>query len=158
LSKDLTLGVLTWLRLVRFTNRGHQMTNEFLKRFGLTTAQFDVLAQIRAYQPLNQLELVKKVTVTEGGISRMLARLEKEGYIVRQREWTTNTIRLTPKGEAVMDRAYPAQAAFQTSFFDEVLSKEELQLLCSLVTRLEEHSSTKPLPPVDEDDTASRER
>jgi len=148
-SSELTLGALTWLRLVRFTNRSRQMTDAFLKRFGLTTAQFDVLAQIRAFQPLNQLELAKKVTVTEGGISRMLARLEKEGYIVRQREWKTNTIRLTPKGEAVMDRAFPAQMAFQSSFFDEALSKEELQQLYALVTRLEKHSRTKPLPPVD---------
>lgn len=158
MSKDLTLGVLTWLRFVRFTNRSHQLTNEFLKRFGLTTAQFDVLAQIRAYQPLNQLELAQKVTVTEGGISRMLARLEKEGYIVRRREWKTNTIRLTPKGEAVMDRAYPAQVAFQTSFFDEVLSKEEQQLLYSLVTRLEKHSGKKPLPPADDQETEHWER
>jgi len=34
-SKDLTLGVPNWLRLVRFTKRSHQMTNEFLKRFGM---------------------------------------------------------------------------------------------------------------------------
>lgn len=158
MGKDLALGVLTWLRFVRFTNRSHQMTNEFLKRFGLTTAQFDVLVQIRSFQPLNQLELAKKVTVTEGGISRMLARLEKEGYIVRRREWKTNTIRLTPKGEAVMDKAYPAQVAFQTSFFDEVLSEEEQQLLYSLVTRLEKHSRTKPLPPAEGLETENRER
>jgi len=77
----------------------------------------------------------------------MLVRLEREGYIVRTRDWKTNTIRLTAKGEAVMDRAYPAQVAFQTSFFDEVLSKEEQQTLYSLVTRLEKHSRTKQLPP-----------
>lgn len=150
MSNDLTLGVLTWLRLVRFTNRSHQLTNEFLKRFGLTTAQFDVLVQIRAFQPLNQLELANKVTVTEGGISRMLVRLEKEGYIVRTREWKTNTIRLTAKGESVLERAYPAQVAFQSSFFDEVLSKEEQQTLYTLVSRLEKHSRTKGLPPLDD--------
>lgn len=149
MNKDLTLGVLSWLRLVQFTNRSHQMTNEFLKRFGLTTAQFDVLVQIRAYQPLNQLELANKVTVTEGGISRMLARLEKEGYIIRKRDWKINMIRLTAKGEAVMDQAYPAQVAFQTSFFDEVLSKKEQQTLYTLVTRLEKHSRSKQLPPHD---------
>ena len=149
MNKDLTLGVLSWLRLVQFTNRSHQMTNEFLKRFGLTTAQFDVLVQIRTYQPLNQLELANKVTVTEGGISRMLARLEKEGYIIRKRDWKINMIRLTVKGEAVMDQAYPAQVAFQTSFFDEVLSKKEQQTLYTLVTRLEKHSRSKQLPPHD---------
>lgn len=144
---DYTLGLLAWLRLVRFKNRSDQMTNEFLKRFDLTIAQFDVLIQIRTYQPLNQMELAKKVTVTEGGISRMLARLEKERYIARKQGWKTKTISLTEKGEAVMNEAFPAQVDFQTSFFDEVLSKEEQKTLLSLVTRLEKHSRSKKLPP-----------
>lgn len=144
---DYTLGVLAWLRLVRFKNRSDQMTNEFLKRFELTIAQFDVLVQIRTFQPLNQMELAKKVTVTEGGISRMLARLEKERYIVRKQGWKTKTISLTEKGESVMNEAIPAQVAFQTSFFDEVLSKEEQKTLLSLVSRLEKHSRTKIVPP-----------
>lgn len=144
---DYTLGLLAWLRLVRFKNRSDQMTNEFLKRFELTTAQFDVLVQIRTYQPLNQMELAKKVTVTEGGISRMLARLEKERYIARKQGWKTKMISLTEKGESVMNEAFPAQVAFQTSFFDEVLSKEEQKTLLSLISRLEKHSRNKMIPP-----------
>lgn len=143
-----TLGSLIWLRFVRFTNRSHQMTNDFLKRFDLTTAQFDVLIQIRTYQPLSQMELAAKVTVTQGGISRMLARLEKEGYIIRKQGWKTKAISLTAKAESVMERAFPAQVDFQTSFFDEVLSKEEQKTLYALVTRLEKNSQKKALPPV----------
>ncbi len=41
--RDNTIGSLIWLRLIRFTNQSNQMSNEFLKRFDLTTAQFDVL-------------------------------------------------------------------------------------------------------------------
>ncbi|EOS54976.1 MarR family winged helix-turn-helix transcriptional regulator [Paenibacillus barengoltzii] len=144
---DYTLGVLTWLRLVRFKNRSDQLTNDFLKRFDLTTAQFDVLMQIRTFQPLNQMELAKKVTVTEGGISRMLVRLEKEGYIERKQDWKTKMISLTEKGEAIMNEAFPAQLAFQTSFFDEVLSKDEQKTLLSLMSRLEKHSRNKQVPP-----------
>jgi len=147
MSDNHTLGSLIWLRLVRFTNRSHQLTNEFLKRFGLTTAQFDVLIQIRTFQPLNQLELAGKLTVTEGGCSRMLARLEKEGYIERKQGWKTKTISLTAKGEAVMEQAFPAQLGFQTSFFDEVLTTEEQTTLYTLVTRLQKHSQHKTLPP-----------
>ncbi len=146
MKKNHTLGSMIWLRLVRFTNRSHQMTNDFLKRFGLTTAQFDVLVQIRTYQPLNQLELAGKLTVTEGGISRMLARLEKEGYIERKLGWKTKTINLSPKAEAVLDQAFPAQLAFQTSFFDETLTEEEQRVLYALVTRLQKHSLNKKLP------------
>ncbi|RJX37165.1 MarR family transcriptional regulator [Paenibacillus pinisoli] len=141
-----TIGSLIWLRLMRFTNQSNQMSNAFLKRFGLTTAQFDALMQIRAYQPLTQMELAEKVTVTQGGISRMLERLEKEGYIVRKQDWKTKTIRLTERGEAVLELAMPEQLAFQTSFFEEVLSKEEQQTLYTLMTRVHKHSQKKELP------------
>ncbi|MCR8844490.1 MarR family transcriptional regulator [Paenibacillus sp. SC116] len=142
-----TIGSLIWLRLMRFTNQSNQMSNEFLKRFDLTTAQFDVLMQIRTYQPLTQMELAEKVIVTQGGISRMLARLEKEGYIVRKQDWKTKTISLTEKAEAILEHVMPEQLAFQTSFFDDVLSEEEQKTLYALMTRVHKHSEKKEIPP-----------
>src|SRR5699024_5844911 len=95
--KKNTLGSLIWLRLSRFTHQSNLLSNEFLKQYDLTTAQFDVLNQIATYGPLTQSELAKKVTVTQSGISRMLARLEKEQLIERKQEWKTKTISLTNK-------------------------------------------------------------
>ncbi len=112
-----TLGSLTWLRMMRFTNQSNQLSNDFLKRFDLTTAQFDVLIQIKTYAPLTQSALAEKVTVTQGGISRMLARLEKDGLIERKQNWKTKTISLTQKGEQMIDAATPSQLHFQSSFF-----------------------------------------
>ena len=123
------------------------MSNEFLKRFDLTTAQFDVLVQIQLYEPLTQSELAAKVTVTQGGISRMLVRLEREGYIVRKQDWKTKTISLTEKAKAILETAIPAQSAFQSSFFNEVLSEEEEKVLYRLMTRVHKHSQEKKLPP-----------
>ncbi|OMC82015.1 MULTISPECIES: MarR family transcriptional regulator [unclassified Viridibacillus] len=142
-----TMGSLIWLRLMRFTNQSNQLSNDFLKRFDLTTAQFDVLMQIRIYQPLTQSELAEKVTVTQGGISRMLARLEKENYIIRKQDWKTKTINLTAKAEAILDQAMPEQLAFQTSFFDDVLNEEEQKTLYELMTRVHKYSQKRELPP-----------
>ena len=142
-----TIGSLIWLRLMRFTNKSNQLSNEFLKRFDLTTAQFDVLVQIQIYQPLTQSELAEKVTVTQGGISRMLARLEKDGYIMRKQDWKTKMISLTNKSEGILEEAMPAQLAFQSSFFEEVLTKEEEKTLYKLMTRVHKASQTKELPP-----------
>ena len=97
--KKNTLGSLIWLRITRFTHQSNKLSNEFLKQFDLTTAQFDVLIQISTYEPLTQSELAEKVTVTQGGISRMLARLEKDKLIQRKQEWKTKTISLTIKDE-----------------------------------------------------------
>lgn len=145
--KNNTLGSLIWLRLIRFTHRSNQLSNEFLKRFDLTTAQFDVLMQISIYQPLTQSELADKITVTQGGISRMLARIEQEGHIERTQDWKTKTIRLTDKGEAVLHQALDHQIAFQSSFFDEVLSEEEQKTLYQLMSRVHKHSVVKGVPP-----------
>lgn len=145
--KKNTLGSLIWLRLMRFTHRSNQLSNEFLKRFELTTAQFDVLMQISVYQPLTQCQLAEKVTVTQGGISRMLARLEQEGYIERKQDWKTKTISLTRKGEEALDRALEHQLAFQTSFFDEALNEEEQKMLYQLISKVHKHSEMKKIPP-----------
>ena len=142
-----TMGSLIWLRLMRFTNQSNQLSNEFLKRFDLTTAKFDVLAQIQLHQPLTQSELAEKVIVTQGGISRMLSRLEKEGYIVRKQDWKTKKISLTEKAVAILEQAMPAQLAFQTSFFEDVLTKEEEKTLYRLMTRVHKYSQIRELPP-----------
>ena len=143
-----TLGTLTWIRMMRFTTQSNQLSNEFLKRFDLTTAQFDVLIQIKTYAPITQCQLAEKVTVTQGGMSRMLARLEKEGLIERKQNWKTKTISLTSKGEQMIDAATPSQLHFQSSFFEEVLTAEEIKSLYIAMTKLEKHSREKKLPPV----------
>lgn len=141
-----TRGSLIWLRLTRFTHQSNLLSNDFLKQFDLTTAQFDVLMQISTYQPLTQSELAEKVTVTQGGISRMLTRLEKEGLIERKQDWKTKTILLTNKGQEKLDHAFEAQLEFQSSFFDECLSKEEQQTLYELMSRVQKNSEKKKLP------------
>ncbi len=133
--------------MMRFTSQSNYLSNEFLKRFDLTTAQFDVLIQIKTYAPLTQSELAEKVTVTQGGISRMLARLEKDGLIERKQNWKTKSISLTKKGEQMIDVATPHQIAFQSSFFEEALTEEEMKLLYTLMSKVEKHSQHKKLPP-----------
>ncbi|QTD40325.1 MarR family winged helix-turn-helix transcriptional regulator [Sporosarcina sp. Te-1] len=141
-----TRGSLIWLRLTRFTHQSNLLSNEFLKPYDLTTAQFDVLMQISTYEPLTQSELAEKVTVTQGGISRMLARLEKEGLIERKQDWKTKTISLTDKGRQKLENAFDAQLAFQSSFFDECLSEEEKKTLYTLMSRVHKNSEQKKLP------------
>lgn len=141
--KKNTLGSLIWLRITRFTHQSNLLSNEFLKQYGLTTAQFDVLNQIATYEPLTQTELAKKVTVTQGGISRMLARLEKEQLIERKQEWKTKTISLTNKGRETYENAFSAQLKFQTSFFEDVLTKDEQKSLLSFMSRIQKNSEEK---------------
>ena len=77
----------------------------------------------------------------------MLARLEKEGYIIRTQDWKTKTIRLTEKATKILEEAMPAQLAFQSSFFEDVLTKEEEKTLYKLMTRVHKYSQKRKLPP-----------
>jgi len=141
--KKNTRASLIWLRMMRFTHQSNLLSNEFLKQFDLTTAQFDVLVQISIYDHITQSELAEKVTVTQGGMSRMLTRLEKDHLIIRKKDWKTNNISLTDQGKTRLETAFEAQLAFQTSLFDEVLSDEEQKTLLSLMSRLQKNSEER---------------
>jgi|SRR5699024_5516704 len=138
-----TIGSLIWLRIVRFTHQSNLLSNEFLKDFDLTTAQFDVLNQISVYEPITQRELAEKATVSQGGISRMLRRLEDDGLIYREQEWKLKRIYLTDKGRKKFERAFAEQLNFQSSFFEESLSKEEQKSLLKLMTKVQKTSEKR---------------
>ena len=138
-----TLASLIWLRIVRFTHQSNLLTNEFLKQFDLTSAQFDVLVQVLTYGPISQTDLAQKVTISQGGISRMLTRLEKENYIVRAQDWKTKMICLSDKGKNKLDEVFYEQLDFQSSFFDDVLTKEEQKTLLTLMTKVQKNSGKK---------------
>lgn len=141
--KNHTMGSLIWLRLMRFTHQSNLLSNEFLKDFDLTTAQFDVLLQISIYAPITQSDLAQKVTVTQGGISRMLSRLEQDGLIERKQDWKTKYISLTMHGQQLLQNAFDAQLAFQSSFFDEVLTDDEQKTLYKLMSRVQKNSEQR---------------
>src|SRR5690625_428927 len=138
-----TRGSLIWLRMMRFTHQSNLLSNDFLKQFDLTTAQFDVLNQIDHFGPLTQSELAKHVTVTEGGISRMLSRLEKEHLIKREQSWKTKTISPTEKGEEKLNAAFDAQLDYQSAFFNDTLSEEEQNQIVKLMSKLQKYSEDK---------------
>ena len=142
--RDNTIGSLIWLRLIRFTNQSNQMSNEFLKRFDLTTAQFDVLLQIRTYQPLTQMELAEKVTVTQGGISRMLTRLEKKDILYENKIGKRKQLVLQSK-EKHFRESIARATCISIFVFDDVLNEEEQKILYELMTKVHKHSE-KELP------------
>ncbi|WP_150285504.1 MarR family winged helix-turn-helix transcriptional regulator [Rummeliibacillus sp. TYF-LIM-RU47] len=141
--KKNTLGSLIWLRIARFTHQSNLLSNDFLKQFDITVAKFDVLNQVSIYQPITQSQLAEKATLSEGGISRMLTRLEKEGYIQRKKDWKIKWIVLTPQGERKIEEVFDHQLAFQTAILDECLTEEEQKTLYMLMNKLQKHTENK---------------
>ncbi|GAA0035060.1 MarR family winged helix-turn-helix transcriptional regulator [Brevibacterium metallidurans] len=137
---DLTLSTLSWLRMARFVQNSNQISNGHLRQFGLTVGQFEALANISAYQPVTQSDLAARLTVSGGGISRMVARLERDGLISRRQDWKTKYISLTEKGRDLLEQAFPSQLALQSSMFDDVLDEDEMTELHALLKKLYDHS------------------
>lgn len=134
--EDLSLSTLIWLRMARFVQNSNQLSNDHLRQFGLTVAQFEALAHIRNFEPITQSELAEGLTVSGGGISRMLARLEAEGLISRRQDWKTKHISLTDKGRELLERAFPSQLEQQSSLFDDALTDDEKVHLHALMKKL----------------------
>ena len=134
--EQLNLSTLIWLRMVRFVQNSNQLSNEHLRPYGLTLAQFEALAHIRNFQPITQSQLAEGLTVSGAGISRMLSRLEADGLIVRQQDWKTKHISLTDLGRERLEAAFPSQLAQQSSLFDEVLDEGEKRQLHALMKKL----------------------
>lgn len=136
------LSLLIWLRLVRVYENSNDLSNEFLKTFGLTVNQFDMLVQIYIHQPVTQMELAEHLTITKGGASHMLGRLEKEGLIERKQDWKVKYITLTEKGQALTEKVLPLQSDFQASLFDP-LSEEEKKIFYSMLKKIHRHSQNE---------------
>lgn len=140
------LGLMIWLRMARFVQRSNCISNEHLSRAGITVAQFEALSHIRAYQPVTQTDLASGLTLSVGGVSRMLTRLETDGLIERTPDWKLKYISLTPAGETLLRAVYPGQVALQASMFEDVLDADEQKQLYALMRKIHQNSTTKQAP------------
>jgi DNA-binding MarR family transcriptional regulator len=140
------LGLMIWLRMARFVQRSNHISTEYLSQSGLTVAQFEALSHVSAYQPVTQTDLAARLTVSCGGVSRMLTRLEAENLITRTPEWKTNYISLTETGREKLRAVYPGQVELQASMFDDVLDEAEQKQLYALLRKVQKNSLKKRAP------------
>lgn len=97
-----------------------------LSPWGLTRADYGVLSTLRligAPHELKPSDLKARLLLTSGGVSNVLNRLEKCGYVVRERDGQDGRsfwVRLTPEGVEVATAIIEAWAAAQTAMFADV--------------------------------------
>lgn len=127
--KDERRGIALWFRLSRFYNQSVRATNHHLKKWDMTTAQFDVLAQVGAAGKLTQQELADKLVVTKGNITQLLTKVEALGWIVREQDWKTKYVSLSDAGHELYQKVVPLQEQFQASQFSKLTEDEQKQLL-----------------------------
>ena len=116
------------LRLAQFLE---QRREEQLATFGLTVADFDMLATLRRTQTgtgsVNVREFQRSLMLSSGGTTKRLDRLEAAGLIARQpdpNDRRGTLITLTPAGLQLISQAVPAVTRHEAELVTQVLTSE----------------------------------
>ncbi len=131
-----TSAVLAWMRLVRVFQKIDTISTHVFREYGLSRAQFDVLAQVGASHDITQQELAQSLLVTKGNISQLIDRMEQQGIVTRRHEGRTNCLALTEQGQILFNAVVPRQEALLVDLFAP-LSVEEQSLLLALLRKLD---------------------
>lgn len=83
----------------------------FLRPYGLTPAQFDIIATLGNTEGMNFRELGEKTLITKGtltGVVDRLAAMKLVRRVAGQSDRRTMRVELTKKGMALFEQAHPA--------------------------------------------------
>jgi len=133
---------MAWLRLARVFQKVDRASAAHLRTWGLSVAQFDVLAQLGALEGIMQQDLADRLLVTKGNVCQLLDRLEQNGLLTRQQDGRANRLFLTDAGRALVAGVVPAHEVFIAERFSSLSPQEQIQLLGLLRTvdhALDEH-------------------
>jgi DNA-binding MarR family transcriptional regulator len=117
-------------RIMRLARYVEAFREEHLAAFGLSVADFDVLATMRrraADQPINVRDLQRSMMLSSGGTTKRLDRLEKAELIQRLRDPNDRRgvlIQLTPKGVRLIDEAIPAMRGYENDLVGRALTSQ----------------------------------
>jgi DNA-binding MarR family transcriptional regulator len=128
--------VLGWLRLMRVYQKVDRISSEHLKHWGLSVAQFDVLAHVGASEGMTQQELADSLLVTKGNVCQLVDKLEDRGLISRLQQGRTNRLFLTDEGRRLFEQVVPAHEVAIAERFS-VLSMEEQARLYELLRKFD---------------------
>jgi MarR family transcriptional regulator, 2-MHQ and catechol-resistance regulon repressor len=131
-----------FLLVVKELARAYQAFSAYseahVRQFDLTPAQFDVIATLGNTNGLCMGELGEKTLITKGTLTGVIDRLIHKQLVCREtlvENRRSVLVQLTPEGQAVFDRVFPAHIAHLKERFDK-LDASELELLTVLLGRL----------------------
>jgi DNA-binding MarR family transcriptional regulator len=131
-----TPALLGWMRLMRVYHKVERRSAERLKGWGLSVAQFDVLAHVGAAEGITQQELADALVVSKGNVCQLLDKMEGRGWISRVQDGRANRLFLTDEGRRLFEDVVPAHEAGIAERFS-VLSETDQALLHELLRKFD---------------------
>lgn len=120
-----------WVALARCGSSVSRVSARDIQRYGLTQAQFAVLEVLYHKGPLPLNSIGEKLLVTSGNVTYVADQLEKGAWVKRQRSAEDRRVilaRLTPKGQALMDKCFPMHAERMREAAVALTSREQAEL------------------------------
>ena len=120
-AKEPFLAVLRELAQAYHAFSAYSATH--VRQLGLTPAQFDVIATLGNTQGMPLTQLAQKTLITKGTLTGIIDRLDEKGLV--RREVPVGDRRsfravLTPEGEVIFSRVFPAHIAYLSRVFANV--------------------------------------
>ena len=137
-SKRIDLALITWVKLARAFSSFEKKSNESIRSFGLTQAQFAVIEVLGHLGPLKIGEICKKMLVTGGNMTLVLDNIEKIGLVERvpsKDDRRAIDVQLTDKGKNLFDEVFEKHAENIAKYMS-VLTPAEQSTLGSLLKKL----------------------
>ena len=110
-----------------------RLESDLERETGLALADFDVLAQLaRAGGELRMTELAARALISRSGMTRRVARLVDEGFVLRadaDADGRGVVVALTDAGVGRLEETAPAHARGISKLFVEPLDDQELEIL-----------------------------
>lgn len=146
-------GLEAWKNFVVANSRLMRELDEELRReHGFTLGDYDVLIHLsRAPEArLRMCDLAAEVLLSPSGLSRRVERLERAGFVKRERASTDGRsieATLTPSGKRLFRRLRETHLRGVKERFADRFSAKEIERLRDLLARLERQEPTVPAPP-----------
>ena len=118
-----------------------QLSRELQSEEGLLLTWYDVLVQLSEApdRRLRMQDLADRVLLSQSGLTRLVDRLQTEGYVERMRcteDGRGTFAHLTPAGLAALRRTYPTHLRGVREWFTDGLSDEEAAVLARALRRV----------------------
>ena len=110
----------------------------WVRVYGLTPAQFDIIATLGNTAGMNFRELGEKNLITKGTLTGVIDRLEARGMVKRvasKSDGRSTLVRLTKKGDAEFERVFVPHIAYLKKPFT-ALSEADMNQLEALTNKL----------------------
>jgi DNA-binding MarR family transcriptional regulator len=133
--------MLAWASLVHTgTFLAAALDARFKDELGLSVVEQDLLSQVdKSGGSLRMVDLSRLTFLSKAGITKMVDRLESDGYVVRrpsQEDRRVINAELTEEGRAVLGRSRRLLEGWVAANFAEFLSPDEIRTLGSALRKI----------------------